>query len=379
MRRISTFVGCALAIGVLSQACGGGDSTSNDGGTSQGANEAGSGSDGAMSTGNGDAAMSSNDGSSSTQDGGGTTTEGGGGGVDAGPSPVVGGCAIFPPDDAWNTDVSGMGVDMTWTTNLFMYATNKSAHPDFGSTFGIPFNVVPQGQTPITMKFSVPTESDPGPYPFLGATSKIEGGTPTSCSGDCHVLTLEQGTCLLYEAGACLYSTGNNSWSCFSGAKWDLNKKSEGQRTVGYTSADAAGLPMLPGLVRYDEVAAGEVRHAIRFTMHCTQDGFVPPASHQAVPNQCPGGISQANLRAEYPPMGTRIRLKSGFDISGFSTQAKIVATAMQKYGLILADNGSDYYFQGDPNPGWDDNQLNDLKGIPGDAFEVLTMPTIMR
>jgi hypothetical protein len=284
---------------------------------------------------------------------------------------------VFPANDPWNTDITSAGVDMSWTTLLVQNATLTKLHPDFGSTFGIPYNVVPQGQAKLPMTFQVADESDPGPYPFLGGTSKIEGGTPTSCSGDCHVLTLEQGTCLLYEAGNCLYNTGGNSWACYSGAKWDLNKLQPGQRPDKWTSADAAGLPIFAGLVRYDEVAAGEVKHAIRFTMHCTQDGYVSPASHQAVPSACPKGITNANLRAGYPPMGLRVRLKPKYDTSTMSTQAKVIATAMQKYGMILADNGSDYFFQGDPNPGWDDNQLNDLKNIPADAFEVLTMPAI--
>jgi len=134
--------------------------------------------------------------------------------------------------------------------------------------------------------------------------------------------------------------------------------------------------------VRYAEVAAGEVKHAIRFTMHCTQDGWVYPASHQAVPggvNGCPAGISSATLRAEYPPMGTRIRLKSTYVTSGLPLQARIIADAMKKYGMILADNGSDWYFQGDRDPGWNNTQLDALKNIPADQFEVLEMPTIER
>lgn len=355
---------CALVV----FACGGSDSNGGGGGTGPGT-DGGTGGPGTDGGGTGPGT-----------DGGGTGpgTDGGPNpNVDAGPGPTTNGCPVFPANDPWNTDISGAGVDATWTTNLFQYATLKKAHPDFGSTFGIPYNVVPQGQTKLPMTFQVPDESDPGPYPFLGATSKIEGGTPTACSGDCHVLTVQQGTCQLYEAGGCLYDTGKNAWACYSGAKFDLNKLQPGQRPDKWTSADAAGLPIFAGLVRYDEVAAGEVKHAIRFTMHCTQDGYVTPASHQAVPSQCPKGITNANLRAQFPPMGLRMRLKAGYDISAMSTQAKVIATAMKKYGLILADNGSDYYFQGDPNPGWDDNQLNDLKNIPGDAFEVITLPTI--
>jgi hypothetical protein len=275
--------------------------------------------------------------------------------------------------------VTAATVDAAWTAKLYANATKKSLHPDFGSNFGIPINVVPSGQAMLAMSFQVPGESDPGPYPFPGATALIEGGTPTACSGDCHVLTVQQGVCMLYEAGSCSYKPGSSSWSCFSGAKWDLSKLQEGARPAGWTSGDAAGLSIAAGLVRYAEVAAGEIKHAIRFTMHCTQDGWVTPASHQAVPGDCPAGISTTTLRDQYPPMGTRIRLKATFDTSTLSAQAKVVAAAMKKYGMILADNGSDYYFQGEPNAGFDDNQLGDLKNIAGDQFEVLTMSAIQR
>ncbi len=366
MRRAFVFGVSVVSLVVLAQGCGGSDSGGGGGGGGGGGDGGGGNGDG------GGVGPGGEGGVAPGTDGGGTNPN-----VDAGPGPTLSNCPIFPANDPWNTDVSGAGVDATWTTNLFQYSTLKKTHPDFGSAFGIPYNVVAQGQAKLPMTFQVPTESDPGPYPFPGATTKIEGGTPTACAGDCHVLTLEQGTCLLYEAGNCMYNTGTNAWACYSGAKFDLNKLQPGQRPATWTSADAAGLPIFPGLVRYDEVAAGEVKHAIRFTMHCTQDGYVTPASHQAVPGQCPKGITQANLRAQYPPMGLRMRLKGLYDISAMSAQAKVVATAMKKYGLILADNGSDYYFQGDPNPGWDDNQLNDLKTIPGDAFEVITLPPI--
>ena len=371
MQRFTVFAFALLPLVTFAQACG--SDTNNPSNNQTGALDGGGDTDGGAGNGGGTEGGSVDPGVD-----GGIAADGSMPG-DAGSGPVVSGCEVFPANDPWNTDISAATVDATWTANLVKYATLTKTHPDFGSTFGIPFNVVPQNQATLPITFQIPDESDPGPYPFLGATSKIEGGTPTSCSGDCHVLTLVQGTCSLYEGDGCLFDTGKSAWTCNSGAKWDLTKLQPGQRTPGFTSADAAGLPIFPGLVRYDEVAAGAVRHAIRFTMHCTQDGYVTPASHQAVPNQCPKGISQSDLRAEYPPMGTRIRLKSDYDTTAMSAQAKIVAAAMKTYGLILADNGSDYYFQGDPNPGWDDDQLNDLKTIPDDAFEVLTMPTIMR
>lgn len=317
---------------------------------------------------------------------GGTASSGGGsaggaatGGTSGGSQlPTVGACTVFTADDAWNRDVSADPVDATWTTVLFANATLKVLHPDFGSGFGIPFNVVPQSEPLLPISFDYSAESDPGPYPFPGDTAKIEGGTPTSCSGDCHVIALQQGMCLLYEGYGCLYSATSVSWHCGSGAKFDLTKNSYGQRPAGWTSADAAGLAILPGLAKYSEVAAGAVNHAIRFTMHCTQDGYVAPASHQAVPNACPA-ISQAQLEADYPPMGLRVRLKSTFDVSTLTPQARIVATAMQKYGMILADNGSDYYFQGDDDPSWDDADLGALKAISGDQLEVLVPGPIAR
>jgi len=300
------------------------------------------------------------------------------GDTSTGTAPTIGGCPIFTGADAWNKVVTSDPVDATWTTKLSTYATLKFLHPDFGSGFGIPFNVVPNTQPKLTMSFTYASESDPGPYPFPGGTAKIEGGTPTACSGDCHVLSLQQTACLLFEGWDCHFTSSTSSWKCGSGAKFDLTKDSYGQRPLGWTSADAAGLAVLPGLVKYSEVVAGSVNHAIRFTMHCTQDGYVYPASHQAVPSAC-GSITTATLRANYPPMGLRIRLKSSYVISGMPTQARIVAQAMKTYGMILADNGSDYYFQGDDDSAWNDSQLNALKAIPGDQFEVLTPGTISR
>ncbi len=308
----------------------------------------------------------------------GTPVDGGGGGPG-----TVGGCPVFPASDAWNTPIpAAAAVDANWTAKLYANATKKSLHPDFGTAYGIPFNVVPASQAKLTIGFDYADESDPGPYPFPGAGAKIEGGTPADCSGDCHVLTVVQGSCLLYEGWDCHYTAGSNSWQCGSGAKFDLTKNSYGQRPIKWTSADAAGLAILPGLVRYAEVAAGVVNHAIRFTMHCTQDGYVQPASHQAVPrggSGCPAGVVGDALRADYPPMGLRVRLKASYDISALPAQAKVVAQAMKTYGMILADNGSDYYFQGDLDPGWNDDQLNALKAIPGNAFEAITPGAIGR
>ena len=221
-------------------------------------------------------------------------------------SPSVGGCGIFPADDPWNQVIpANAAIDATWTQKLIGNATKTVLHPDFGTTFGIPYNVVPANQATLPITFDYNGDSDPGPYPFPGPGAKVEGGTPTACTGDCHVLTLVQTTCALYEGWNCHYNAGGNSWHCGSGAKFDLTKVGVGQRPKGWTSADAAGLAILPGLARYDEVAAGAIKHAIRFTMHCTQDGFVTPASHQAVPtgnSGCPAGIDSPRFARSIHP-----------------------------------------------------------------------------
>lgn len=296
-----------------------------------------------------------------------------------GPPSKIGDCEVFPPSDPWKLDVSNAQVDSGWTTKLLAHATKTQLHPDFGGGYGLPINVVPQGQAGVAITFDYTDESDPGLYPFP-PTVRVEGGTATSCDGDCHVLVVQQGVCLLWEAWACSY--GGSSWSCGSGAKFDLTRSSAGQRPKGWTSADAAGLAITPGLAREAEAAAGSINHAIRFTMHCTQDGFVAPASHQAVPtgrDGCPAGITSDMLRAEYPPMGTRVRLKRGYATASMPTRARAIAEAMKTYGMILADNGSDWFFQGEDSPGWTDADLDALKAIPADQLEVLSMPAIER
>jgi hypothetical protein len=292
---------------------------------------------------------------------------------DAGPPGTVGGCELFPAADPWHLDVRALKADGAWTQRLAAGATKTKLHPDFGTAYGIPINVVPAGQQGVPISFGYDDQSDPGPYPFP-PTVMIEGGTPTSCDGDCHVLVVQEGACLLWEAWACSY--GGGRWQCGSGAKFDLSRVSVGQRPKGWTSADAAGLAIAPGLVRWDEVAAGRIDHAIRFTWHCTQDGWVAPASHQAVPPDCPKDTSA--LR-EFPPMGARIRLRDSYPTGALPEQARVVAEAMKTYGMILADNGSDYYFQGENRPEWSDEQLDALKDIPGDQLDVLEMPAIER
>lgn len=286
----------------------------------------------------------------------------------------VGGCKMFPADDAWNLDVAGMAVDQAWTTKLQDLVGDATIHPDYGvdgaDLYGIPINVVPQSQPMAEVTFEwYPEESDAGPYPFPGpADVIIEGNSPESCDGDCHLLVVQQGTCMLYEGYACEYSSG--AWHCGNGAKWDLNKIGYKQRPDGFTSADAAGLAIAPGLLRYDEVRTGEVTHALRFTLDCTTDKYVSPASHYAVPGGCNA--------ADGLPMGTRVRLKADFDLSGFSASAQTVLRGMKKFGMILADNGSNFYFQGQASPGWTEDDIEPLKDVPASAFEVVTMPPLM-
>jgi hypothetical protein len=286
----------------------------------------------------------------------------------------VGGCKMFPADDAWNLDISGMDADAAWTKKVQDLVGDANIHPDYGvdgaDLYGIPLNVVPATQPLTAVEFQwYPEESDPGPYPFPGpADVIIEGNNPESCEGDCHLLVVQQGTCMLYEGYACEYTGG--AWRCGNGAKWDLSKVGYGQRPDGWTSADAAGLAIAPGVLRYDEVRAGQVTHALRFTLACTTNKYVNPASHHAVPQGCNA--------ADGLPMGARVRLKADFKLDGFSQSAQTVLRGMQKYGMILADNGSNFYFQGQANPGWTEDDIEPLKDVPASAFEVVTMPPLM-
>ncbi|HEY3353178.1 MAG TPA: hypothetical protein VGQ83_08030 [Polyangia bacterium] len=285
-----------------------------------------------------------------------------------GAGPTVGGCPVFPASDHWNRDVSGAAVDTDWTDRLLALVGDVNLHPDLGNSgtehYGIPYNVVPQSQPPVVVQFvDWPEESDPGPYPFLGpAEIRIEGENPSSCAGDCHVLVVQQGVCKLFEGYACSYSGG---WNCSNGAVWDLTRVASGQRPIGWTSADAAGLPILPGLLRYDETMAGAVRHALRFTVSCTRPNYVAPASHFGVPDVCDAADPNS------PPMGLRVRLKASFAETGFNPVAQTVLRALKTYGMILADNGGDFFFQGEENLGWDDD-VQQLKQVPVSAFEVV-------
>ena len=226
-------------------------------------------------------------------------------------------------------------------------------HPDFsdGGWYGIPFNIVGTATSRSTVSFQYDDESDHVGYP-IPANPAIEGGS------DRHILMVETNECRLYELFAAQKSGA--SWSAGSGATWELG--SNALRPAGWTSADAAGLPIFPGLVRYEELATGAIRHAIRFTAPTTCDGYIYPARHEAGSGSC----------AVNPPMGLRVRLKASVDISGFGPQARIVLQALKTYGMLLSDNGSPWYITGAPHTGWDDDELHDLGQIHGDAFEVV-------
>jgi len=277
----------------------------------------------------------------------------------------LGGFVPFTSSSAWNTDVSSALVDPNSASIISNWVGSVNVHPDFGSdpTYGIPYVVVNGSQSLVNINLEAyGDESDPGPMP-VPANAPVEGGS--SSTGDRHVLVLDNGNCFLYE----LYNSTPNSdgsWSANSTAVWDLlgpDSPNTQQRPYTWTSADAAGLPIFPGLVRYDEVAAGKIQHAFRFTLPQTSAAFTPPASHDAGTSSDPTA----------PPMGMRLRLKSSYDISGFDASMQVILTAMQKYGLILADNGSALFVTGAPDSRWG-SDLDSLKTVPASAFEVVLM-----
>ena len=251
-----------------------------------------------------------------------------------------------------------------------MLGAAATFHMDFGSglfngaPIGIPYVVVPSTQATVPVVFDEPDESDPGPYP-IPADAPIEGGPDSD--GDRHVIALQAGTCRLYELFYAFPQNQGASWTAFSGAMFDLD--SNVLRPLTWTSADAAGLPILPGLARYDEVAAGRIEHALRFTTNLTQRAFVWPARH----------FASSNTNPNLPPMGQRFRLKASVNIEGFSPQARVIARAMKEYGIILADNGSPWFVSGVPDSRWNNTQLRELRSLRGDMFEAVdTRPLII-
>lgn len=306
--------------------------------------------------------------------GGGTGGAGGSGGgtgnqnldckvMSTGAGASLGGFLPFNSSSEWNTDISGSPVDPNSDSIIGNWVGAVNVHPDFGSdpTYGIPYVVVDGNQSLVNINLTAyGDESDPGPMP-VPAIAPVEGGA--SSTGDRHVLVLDSGNCFLYE----MYNSSVNSdgsWNADSTAVWDLLGNE--QRPYTWTSADAAGLPIFPGLVRYDEVAAGKIQHAFRFTLPKTRAAFTAPATHDA------GTTSNASA----PPMGMRLRLKSSYNISGFDANMQVILTAMQKYGLILADNGSALYVTGAPDSRWG-SDLDSLKTVPASAFEVVLMNAV--
>lgn len=274
----------------------------------------------------------------------------------------------FPVDNAWNQDISSAAVDPNSNAIINFIGENVPLHPDFGaglyngSSIGIPY-IVGSGSPFVKIKFTAyGNESDPGPMP-IPAKAQVEG-YPHPGSGDRHVLALDRDNCWLYELYSS-YKQKDGSWKVASSAVWDL--LNDEQRPYMWTSADAAGLPIFPGLARYDEVANGKIPHALRFTLQYSRQAFTPPASHWA-----------ANSNNQYAaPMGMRLRLKSTFDISGFPPQAQVILAALKQYGMIMADNGSSMYISGDPDNRWNNDDLHALGQVPASEFEVILMDPI--
>lgn len=281
-------------------------------------------------------------------------------------------CAVLPADNIWNRDISALPVHAMSATWIATIGAGSPLHPDFGRpyhgrTSGIPYTIIGPTQPLVPITFTYADDSDPGPYP-IPPLVPVEGGAakPSVGKGDAHVLLVQEGTCELTEIFAARRLAKGASWSSGSGAVFDLNSNALRPETL--TSADAAGLPILPGLIRYDEVASGAITHAIRFTASQTQRAYVWPARHYASSLTDPS----------YPPMGIRVRLKAGVDISGFSTANQVILTALKKYGMFLADNGAPWFIGGAPDNRWDDDELHALTQLHGSDFEVVDESSLM-
>jgi hypothetical protein len=372
MRVVAVFlvsVSGAFVVGACGEPPGPGGTPGRGGATSSGGSSAGgSGSGSTASSGAGSSGSSTTGSSGGGGASGSTGSSGGGsgssGGSSGGGAPTAGGCTLFPADNPWNTridDASKFPVHANSATYLSKMSPSTHLHPDWGdwstNHYGIPWQVVPSTQPGVPMIFQYATESDPGPYPFP-ANALVEGGAGSG--GDMHVLVIEAGSCLLYETWSSTYASPG--WKCGSGAKFALG--SNMLRPDGWTSADAAGLPVLPGLVKVAEVKAGAIHHALRFTVANSQQAYIHPATHAA-------GKADATL----PPMGLRLRLHASFDASAFTGPARVIVDAMKQYGLILADNGSNWYVSGDSDDGWTpmmDALVQAFARILGSDFEAV-------
>jgi hypothetical protein len=288
------------------------------------------------------------------------------GDIKPGPNASLHGKAVFPPDDPWNTDVSKEPIDPNSDALIASIGKAKSIHPDFGTVYngapsGIPYVVVTKDQPKVPVAFDYKDESDPGPYP-IPPDAPIEGGP--AAKGDRHVLVLDRDNWLLYELWSSRPQEGGKSWKAGSGAIFDLKKNSV-QRPKGWTSADAAGLPVFAGLVRYDEAVEQQaIKHALRFTVVKSRHAYIAPATHFASPRK----------GEDLPPMGMRVRVRADFDVAKFPPTARVILTAMKTYGMIVADNGGDWFVSGAPDPRWKDDELQTLRRIKGSDFEVVKM-----
>ena len=286
-------------------------------------------------------------------------------GPDLGSNTSLHGYRPFPDDNAWNTPVDKLPVDAKSQTFIKSIGADKPLHPDFGAPYegaplGIPYVVVAGTQPKVSLSFEYADESDPGPYP-IPPDAPIEGGAKAAADGDRHVLVLDRDNEKLYEIFSAF--PDGKGWRAVGGAVFDL--KSNKSRPAGWTSADAAGLPIFPGLVRYDEVMElKEIRHALRFTVQKTQRAYVPPASHYA----------SKSKDSSLPPMGLRVRLKADYDISEFPEAAQVILRCLKTYGMILADNGGDWFISGAPDDRWDDEALGAIKRLKGSDLEVVQM-----
>ena len=281
--------------------------------------------------------------------------------------PLIGTCSVLPANNIWNTPVDTLPVASNSATYVSTIGATAPVHADFGSglwdggPIGIPWIKVPATQAKYPVTFQYADESDRGPY-AVPLTAPIEGGSAST--GDRHAIAVDTDSCVLYELYSAYPQTA--SWQAGSGAIYDL--KSNALRPASWTSADAAGLPILPGLARYDEVAAGEIRHALRFTVPRTLKAYVWPARHYASSLTDP----------KYPPMGQRFRLKAGFDISPYPPDVQVILRALKKYGMILADNGSAWYLSGEPDARWNNDNLSKMRAITGSAFEAVDVSSLM-
>ena len=275
-------------------------------------------------------------------------------------APLIAGCPLFPPDNDWNRDVSGDPVDPHSADYLrLMNAGSRFLQADFGSdpTYGLPWALVGAGQPRVPMSFLYASQSEPGPYP-MPLDIRIQNGT------DRHAVAIDRDACLLYET----YDTQRDGagFRCGSGAVFDL--RSNGLRPDGWTSATASGLPMFPGLARFDEVQSGEIHHALGFTASRTSAAYLHPATHRT-----------GNSNDPYaPPMGLRVRLKASYDLSRFTGAARVVLAALGKHGMLLTDIGSDWFVSGSTDSRWDDHDLDQLKTVPAAAFEVVQLGTVL-